>query len=323
MQYPGRLPAGLPFPKETEMKQMRGIYTIPPVVYHDDLTVDPEATARAVRFCLDCGSHGIVVPVYASEYFVLNPAERKSVLEATLKEVDGAVPVVAGISAGYVAEAVDLAKHAEANGASAVIAAPPHIVKVNMTELKDYYRQINDAIRIPIFIQNLFPPLGTPMTVEYLLDLCNTMENVHYVKEETPNAPYIITALKKYMDENPQGELHGVMAGNGCRNIVAEYLRGVCGTMPPAQFADLCVLVWDLLEKGEIDEAMRVHAQCLPAFIYGGTYGVGCYKYILTQRGLDINPIARPANWPKLDDAAKEELKRVLKLVDPLLKVKK
>ena len=37
-------------------EQFRGIYTIPPVVYHDDLTVDPEATARAVRFCLDCGT---------------------------------------------------------------------------------------------------------------------------------------------------------------------------------------------------------------------------------------------------------------------------
>ena len=73
--------------------QMRGIYTIPPVVYHDDLTVDCEGTRRAVRFCLDCGSHGIVVPVYASEYFVLSAPERKAVLEAAVAEVDGAVPV--------------------------------------------------------------------------------------------------------------------------------------------------------------------------------------------------------------------------------------
>ena len=106
-------------------EQMRGIYAIPPVVYHDDLTVDCEGTRRAVRFCLDCGAHGVVIPVYASEYFVLNPEERKAVLEAAIKEVDRAVPVVAGISAGYIAEAVDLAKHANAVGADAVIASPP------------------------------------------------------------------------------------------------------------------------------------------------------------------------------------------------------
>ena len=302
-------------------KQMRGIYTIPPVVYHDDLTVDCEATRRAVRFCLDCGSHGIVMPVYASEYFVLNPDERKAVLEATVKEVNGKVPVVAGVSAGYVAEAVDLARHAQSSGVDAVIAAPPHIVKVSMSELKDYYRQINDAISIPIFIQNLFPPLGTPMTVEYMLDMVNTMENVSYVKEETPRSQYIILELSEYMKAHPETSLKGVMAGNGARNLISEYTRGACGTMPPAQFADLAVAVWNLLEAGKIDEAMAVHAQCLPAFIYGGTYGVGCYKYILTQRGLDINPICRPANWPVLDAHAKEELQRVFRLVSPLLKV--
>ncbi len=302
-------------------KQMRGIYTIPPVVYHDDLTVDCEATRRAVRFCLDCGSHGIVMPVYASEYFVLNPDERKAVLEATVKEVNGKVPVVAGVSAGYVAEAVDLAQHAQSCGVDAVIAAPPHIVKVSMSELKDYYRQINDAISIPIFIQNLFPPLGTPMTVEYMLDMVNTMENVNYVKEETPRSQYIILELSEYMKAHPETSLKGVMAGNGARNLISEYTRGACGTMPPAQFADLAVAVWNLLEAGKIDEAMAVHAQCLPAFIYGGTYGVGCYKYILTQRGLDINPICRPANWPVLDAHAKEELQKVFRLVSPLLKV--
>ncbi|MGI6029220.1 MAG: dihydrodipicolinate synthase family protein [Candidatus Heteroscillospira sp.] len=304
------------------IEQMRGIYTIPPVVYHDDLSVDCEGTSRAVRFCLDCGSHGLVMPVYASEYFVLSVQERKAVLEATIKECAGTVPVVAGISAGYVAEAVDLAKHAEAAGANAVIAAPPHIVKVSMEELKDYYRQINDAVHIPVFIQNLFPPLGTPMTVKYMLDLVNSLENVCYIKEETARAPYMILELSEYMKNTPDCRLKGVMAGNGARNLISEYTRGACGTMPPAQFADLAVAVWELLEAGKTEEAMRVHAQCLPAFIYGGTYGVGCYKYILTQRGLDINPICRPANWPPLDEQARQELRRILALVDGLIRVR-
>ena len=302
--------------------QMRGIYTIPPVVYHDDLTVDCEGTRRAVRFCLDCGSHGIVVPVYASEYFVLSAPERKAVLEAAVAEVDGAVPVVAGVSAGYVAEAVDLARHAEANGADAVIAAPPHIVKVRFAELRDYYRQINAAIHIPIFIQNRFPPLGMPMSVDYMLDLVNTMENVRYIKEETARSQFIISELSGYMKNTPGCRLEGVMAGNGARNLVFEYMRGACGTMPPAQFADLAVAVWDVLESGDIKKAMELHSRCLPAFIYGGTYGVGCYKYILTRRGLDINPVCRPANWPQLDIQAKWELDRILDLVDPLMKVR-
>ena len=191
-----------------------------------------------------------------------------------------------------------------------------------MAELYNYYQQINDVIKIPIFIQNLFPPLGTPMTVDYMLKMVNNMENVCYIKEETQRSQYMITELNAYMQGTPNCCLKGVMAGNGARNLVAEYTRGVCGTMPPAQFTDLVVSIWEILEAGDIDKAMEIHSRCLPAFIYGGTYGVGCYKYILTKRGLDINPVCRPAGWPELDEPAKVELDRVLKLVDPLLRVK-
>jgi len=303
-------------------KDLRGILTIPPVVYHKDLSVDPEGTARAVRFCLACGSHGLVMPVYASEYFVLSVEERKLVLEATLKENDGAVPVIAGVSAGYVAEAVDLARHAQSAGADALIAAPPHVVKVGPEELRDYYRQIDAAVHIPVIVQDLFPPLGTPMSADHMLRLTRELDNVCYIKEETARAPFLISELCAAMSR-PEGRgLKGVLGGNGARDLVFEYLRGACGTMPPAQFADLAVAVWDLLEQGETARAMELHARCLPAFLYGGRYGVGCYKEILRQRGLDIEPICRPANWPALDRPAQNELRRILELVGPYLKVR-
>lgn len=302
------------------MDRFRGVYTIPPVVYHPDYTVDYEATARTVQFCLDCGAHGLVVPVYATEYFILSNEERKKILEVSVKVVDGKIPVVAGVSSAYVGEAVELSRHANDAGADAVLAAPPHVVKVNNDELFDYFRQINDCVDIPIFIQHIFPPLGTPMSAEFMMKMVNEFENVSYIKEESTKSLDMITKLAAIEQTNPK--LHGVMGGKGARSLIEEYDRGVCGTMPPSQFTDLVVDIWDLLEQGRMKEAYAMHATCLPAFIYGGTYAVGSYKVILKKRGVVDFTGCRPAGWPEMNDAACRELDRVFDLVGPLLKVK-
>jgi len=303
-------------------KQLRGVFTIPPAVYHEDLSIDYDAVSRCVQFCLDCGVQGLVVPVYATEYFVLSNEERKKILEVCIKAANGKIPVVAGVSAAYVGEAVDLSKHACAAGADAVIAAPPHVVKVNQSELFDYYKMINAAVNVPIFIQNLFPPLGTPMNEAFLIRLLTELENVQYIKEETGQSKYLITTLHNYEIEHPGGKLKGIMGGNGSRALIEEYDRGICGTMPSCQFADLVVGIWNLLEQGKMEEAYRMHALCLPAFLFSGAYGVGCYKHILKKRGVIDFAGSRPAGWPVMDEAAWRELDRVFSLVEPMLLLK-
>lgn len=170
------------------MQQLRGVLAIPPAVYREDLSVDHEGVSRTVDFCLRCGVHGIVIPVYATEYFLLTTQERKAILETAIRTVDGRVPVIAGVSAAYVKEAEELTAHACAAGADAVIAAPPHVVKVSLRELADYYGRIEQVTSVPVIIQNLFPPLGMPMDFDYLLQRLTELEHFSYVKEETADS---------------------------------------------------------------------------------------------------------------------------------------
>ena len=299
---------------------IHGVLAIPPAVYHEDLTVDYEGITRCVKFCLECGVHGIVIPVYATEYWLLSTEERKRILEVCIRTVGGKIPVIAGVSAAYVKEAVELTEHACGAGADGIIAAPPHVMKVRKDELFDYYRKIDEASDLPIIVQNLFPPLGTPMDYEFLRQLLEKLEHISYIKEETAQSKHLISAFHQYETEHPNGPLKGILGGNGSRSLVEEYDRGICGTMPSCQFADLVVKIWDLLEKGEEDRAYEVFSRCLPAFIFSGTYGVGCYKTILKERGVLNYDGCRPGGWPVLDAPAKRELGRILKLVGPLMK---
>ncbi|ORC35083.1 hypothetical protein B4O97_10115 [Marispirochaeta aestuarii] len=300
--------------------QFRGVFTIPPAVYHQDLSVDYEGIRRCVRFCLDCGAHGIVIPVYATEYFVLDDEERKKIVEVTVREVNGKAPVLAGVTSAYVGRAVDLAQHAQAVGADGIIAAPPHLMKVTEPELYDYYRRINDAVSIPIMIQHLFPPLGTVMSARFIMRLIRELDNIGYLKEESPRTNAMISAILEIDSETPSG-LQGIMGGNGARNIIEEYQRGICGTMPPSQFTDVIVDVWNLLEKGDASGAFELHSKVLPALLFGGTYPIISYKHMLKKRGILDFAGCRPAGWPEMDELSFAMLDRIMESVKPFLRV--
>jgi dihydrodipicolinate synthase/N-acetylneuraminate lyase len=299
----------------------RGVFTIPPAVYRTDLEVDYDGIKRAVRFCLDCGAHGIVIPVYATEYFVLSDEERKKIVEAAVREVDGRIPVIAGVTSAYVKVSVDLAEHAEAAGADGIIAAPPHLMKVSEPELFDYYRQINDAVHLPVMVQHLFPPLGTVMSARFIMRLITELEHVEYLKEESPRTNNMISAITDLNTGSASPGLHGILGGNGSRNIIEEYQRGVCGTMPPSQFTDVVVDIWDLLEQGDISAAFELHRTVLPALLYGGTYPIVSYKHILKRRGVVDFAGCRPAGWPAMDELSFSVLDSIMDSVKHVLRV--
>src|SRR5687768_18494399 len=105
----------------------RGVYTIPVTPFTETGELDEESLRREVRFCLECGAHGIVAPVNASEFYTLTDEERLRVVRIVAEENAGRVPFVAGCSAVSVQHAAMLAREARAAGASAVMAMPPGI----------------------------------------------------------------------------------------------------------------------------------------------------------------------------------------------------
>ena len=71
-----------------------------------DGAVDTTGLAANVRFLLDAGVHGIVGTGTMGEAGSLDAAERRLVLQSVCEAVGGAVPVIAGVSAGTAAAVV-------------------------------------------------------------------------------------------------------------------------------------------------------------------------------------------------------------------------
>jgi 4-hydroxy-tetrahydrodipicolinate synthase len=296
--------------------EMRGIFTIPSTPFKDDLSIDIPGFRNVVRFCINCGAHGLVFPVNASEFTNLNDDERLTLAEEMVKIADGKIPTVIGVAASTKQGALKFAAHAGRIGASAVIAMPPYVrVRPFSDEvIFDYYRGISDAAGIPVFIQNYMPPVGTDMTSDFLLKLCREVEWIQYVKEETIPSTLKIQNLLDASD----GSCRGVFGGSGCRYLIEEYMRGACGNMPGCHVTDVCVLLWDTLEKGDHDRALRIYRDMAPLFFYE-TQLPGTYKEVLRKRGIISCAASRNnANKP-LDTTGSKYLDECLALLKPYM----
>ena len=292
---------------------MRGIYGITATPFNDDESLDLDSLDRVVNFTVESGCHGVVMPVMASEYHTLTDDERKTVIERTIKAVAGRVPVIAGVTGVSNVHSIGLARFAQDAGADSVIAIPPNSRPTSPGEVMRFFGQLNDAVSIPIWIQN--HNQGGGLNAAQLTEICVSFKNVSYVKEETTFAGHVTTQLLEAAGDH----CLGVMGGGSCRNMISEFRRGMCGNMPASHFGDPMSKMWDLLDAGDVSGATEVHRRLLPIINFEGIYGVAAFKAVLHRRGLISSPTARGPGKASLDTADNEELDMLLAEIDDLL----
>lgn len=293
----------------------RGIFTIPTTPFDDSGQIDVDSFRRVIDFCIECGAHGLVYPVNASEFATLSDAERMQMSEVLVEQNAGRIPVVIGVQHLSAETSIGFSEHAREIGADSVIAMPPYAwKKAPSTEaIFDYYQAIAATARIPVFVQNNPPPIGIVMSAEFLSRMCDEIEYVDYVKEETP--PSTI-ALTKLLEVNG-GSCRGIMGGAGGRYLIEEYRRGTCGQMPGCHVTDVVVQLWDALEAGDRERTTHVYKEMSPLFHFEHQLP-GCYKEVLKRRGVIASAYRRNGQMP-LDEVSSTYLDELLEGLKPLM----
>lgn len=297
---------------------MRGVFPIITTPFQNTGDLDETGLRNIIRFCLRAGSHGVVTPVNSSEFYSLTDEERRQVVEITVNEVAGKVPVIAGVAGTSLEHAAYHAKYAVAAGADSLIAFPPYVKKASPDEIVQYYQVIDEiAGGRPVWIQNDMPPLGTQMSPELIARIVNATNSTHYVKEECVPAGHNITKIRS-LTGNKLKAVHG---GKGAIYIMDEYARGLDGTMPACAVIDLYVDLWNMLEGGDMEGANRLF-NTMPPFISMASLHVVClHKEVLYRRGIIENTYARTGGGIPLDEYDRKRLKVILADIQPLFKL--
>lgn len=159
---------------------------IPPIVtpFDQQYKVDEEGLRKLARHLLDSNVHGLAPCGSTGEFALMTLAERKRVTEIVNREVDGKIPVIEGVTAVSVNEAVELTEHAKQLGLAAVLAAPSYYYKLQEDELEEYFGKIA-KVDIPIILYNNPSTTKTDMSPELITKLATEYDNIQYVKEST------------------------------------------------------------------------------------------------------------------------------------------
>jgi 4-hydroxy-tetrahydrodipicolinate synthase len=220
--------------------------------------VDEQAFRRLVDWQIAEGTNGLVPVGTTGESPTLSHDEHRQVVEWCIEQVKGRVPVIAGAGSNSTSEAIELARHAEECGASAVLVVTPYYNKPTQEGLYQHFKAVNDAIGIPIIIYNIPARSVIDMSVETMKRLFE-LKNIAGVKDATANVVRVSqqrAAMGADFNQlsGEDASALGFMAhgGHGCISVTSNVAPRLC-----AEFQDAC-------RNGDYALALKLQDKLMP-----------------------------------------------------------
>jgi 1-pyrroline-4-hydroxy-2-carboxylate deaminase len=251
--------------------------------------VDAAGIAANVRFLLDAGCHGVVGTGTMGEAGSLDRGERRLVLETVAEAVDGAVPLIAGISAGTAAASVAYARDAVAAGASAVMCLPPLGYRADVAELIAFYGAVAEGAGVPVMLYNNPEASGVDLRAEQIVAIADRVPGIVAVKEcsgDVRRIPALIAAAPQLeiLVGGDDWALEGFAAG------ATGWVTGVADVAPRE-----CVALYEHCQAGELGPAREIYQRLLPLARFDMTPKlVQYFKAAQDEVGLAGGPCREP-----------------------------
>jgi 4-hydroxy-tetrahydrodipicolinate synthase len=223
--------------------------------------LDEAGFRQFVNWQISEGTHGLVPVGTTGESPTVNHDEHKRVVEWCIDEAKGKVPVIAGAGSNSTLEAIELAKHAEKAGASAVLVVTPYYNKPTQEGMYQHFKAINDAIGIPIIIYNIPGRSVIDMSVDTMKRLYE-LKNISGVKDATANLVRISQQraelgadFNQLSGEDGTALAFNAHGGHGCISVTSNVAPRLC-----SEFQTACL-------RGDYAEALQIHDKLMPLHV--------------------------------------------------------
>ena len=202
---------------------------------------------NGIDFVVPCGTTG--------ENPTLSREEHLRVVELTLAEAKGVIPVLAGAGGYNTAEVIELAKQVEELGADGILSVTPYYNKPTQEGLYHHYKAVAAAVSIPVVVYSVQGRTGVnvePLTLKRLAEI----DNIVGVKEASGSLSQI-AAVVHHVPEN-----FTVLSGDDAvaMPVIALGGRGLISVSANEIPAEMTQLVRSAL-NGDFAEARRFQRQ--------------------------------------------------------------
>ena len=242
-----------------EASRFRGVGPALVTPMRADGSIDLDAFAEHVRFCVDGGVHFVVPCGTTGESATMDAEEQARVIERCVEVVGGKVPVMAGAGTNSTAEACARARAAAEAGADAILSVTPYYNKPTPEGLRRHYMEVADAARIPVFVYNVPSRTGCNVPAATLFRIAEAHELIVGVKEASGDIQQVMTILM----ERPEGFV--VLSGEDHLTFALVALGGegvisVAANEAPAAMSEMV----DAALGADWTRARELHYRLLP-----------------------------------------------------------
>lgn len=283
---------------------------IPPIItpLTDDGQVNEKVLRQLINHFIDSGVHGLFPLGTTGEFYAFSNEEYRRILEITVDETKGRVPVYGGANHITTRGTIELVKICEEVGVDAISVLTPMFVSQTQDELYAFFETIAKSTKLPIIMYNNKPKTNVtiePATVARLAEI----DNIVAVKDSTGD----MTNAAEYIRLTRHNDNFHVLMGRDTL-IHAGLCYGATGAIAScANVAPkVAVDIYNKYIEGDLKGSLEAQYTFAPLRIACnmGTFPA-VIKEGLIQQGFEVGKCLEPIAELSADQKAK--LNRVLK----------
>lgn len=232
------------------VRNLRGVVPYLPSPLTSEGAVDTDALSRLTNHLIEAGVHGVTPLGSTGEFAYLDFAAKEAVVAATIAAANGRVPVIAGVAATTIWDAVAQAKRWAELGADGILAVMEAYFPVSDAGVVDYFTAIADATDLPVTLYTNPNFQRSDLSLD-AIDKLSYHPNILFVKDASTNTGRLLSILNQ-----TEGRI-GVFAASS-HITTAVMMIGGRGWLagPSCIIPRQSVRLFELCEAGEWGEAM-------------------------------------------------------------------
>ncbi len=261
--------------------------------------------ARLVNDLIDAGVHGLTPLGSTGEFAYLNREQRRRVVEVVVQTARGRVPVVAGVAATTIADAVEQVRVYDALGVDGILAILEAYFPIAEDGVVAYFTAIAKATASQIVLYTNPQFQRSDLTLPAIERLAK-VENIRYLKDASSDTGRLLTII------NAVGDRIRVFSASAHIPACVMLIGGVGWMAGPACVVPRqSVRLYELCRAGQWDKAMQLQRKLWKMNRVFAKYNLAaCIKGGLEIQRYDVGPPLPPQT--PLSAAGRAEVKQIL-----------
>lgn len=155
--------------------------------FKENKEVDFDKLGELIEFHIKNKTDAIIICGTTGEASTLTHEEHIECIRYTANKVNKRIPVVAGTGSNCTSTAIYLSKEAEKAGVDGLLVVTPYYNKSTQKGLISYYRDIAEAVDLPIIMYNVPSRTGCNIQAKTAASIVKEVDNIVAIKEASGN----------------------------------------------------------------------------------------------------------------------------------------